>query len=1154
MKRREFVPALGAGLGWWLYPQVALGAVWTPQFTVNPPYLAQEKFAMPGADEFPEEKLAMETASAWKQAIESGGIEIGDRFEGSPIGALRYVAVGEDAERAQFSTAKMEASAWKQGWQEWRASLGELRAVRTFLLPGDLLRYEIASTVAGRLEYRVGTWKQRWEQGRLVEFSPIAETRAHAARPWFSEVTEHALGESPAFREHLAKGIPYWRSRLDPATGIDVYGNCGVACGDIDGDGMDEIYVSQPGGLPNRLFKIGPDGKWTDVSAQWGVDVLDDTTCALFIDVNNDGRQDMVVLLASAGPQLFVNRGQGRLEHQANAFQFANKAQGSFTGMAAADYDRDGFIDIYACCYSLYQSEAQYRYPVPYHDAQNGPPNFLFRNRGGDGLLRFDDATESAGLNQNNNRYSFAPAWCDYDGSGWPSLYVANDFGRNNLYVNKDGHFVDQAKAHAVEDIGPGMSAAWFDYHGDGRPDLYVSNMWSDVGQRVVASGRLGLDTEELRTAYRGHTRGNSLYRNGDAGFVDVSAGQGVGLGRWAWSSDGHDFDGDGTPETYVTCGMITNESHNDLMSYFWRQVVAKSPKTFMPNASYEAGWNAINQFIREDYSWNGHEPNVLYAKRGGASIDVSGISGADWAEDSRSFAVTDFDGDGVPDLVLKSRLGPQVRVLQNTRWLGAVLVVELVGTRSNRDAIGAKVDVDGQVKWVTAGSGYLGQHSKWLSFAMQSRARAQRVTVTWPSGVVERWEALESGFRHQLTEGSRELKKTALKERSLMPAGAVTAVDNRSLLHEAWLMEPVPLPERRDGPALVLVKDGAVEVPDVACHVVDIAASSKDVGNAYAIFRRYLFDYRAPLDLPLGLLIDGQSRVVKVYATVPSSADVKRDLDMLRSGQSVRAAGVFEGGRFFAPRRDLYKFGAAFLQVGLLKQALPYLEAASKREPENDRMLLTLGQVYARSGRRAEAKVSLENVTQRAPGLAEGWNELGGIAYEEGDYLKAAQLYAKALSIQPDLPYALLNAAQTNTRLAKAEVAEKQYRRVLELDASNAEAHNGLGLLLSKSGRGGEALAEFKQAIALKRDFAGAINNIGVLYMQLGQPNDALAAFEYGIEVAPQEDVLYLNLARVHARSGETMKARAALERLLTVKPGNATATRALRELEARP
>jgi len=135
-------------------------------------------------------------------------------------------------------------------------------------------------------------------------------------------------------------------------------------------------------------------------------------------------------------------------------------------------------------------------------------------------------------------------------------------------------------------------------------------------------------------------------------------------MGHWSWSCDGCDFDNDGTPEIYIACGMLTNNSRTDLMSYFYRQVVSKSPPKYERAPAYENGWNAINQLVRQEYSWAGPEPNVLYARRAGRYYDFSGASGLDLAEDSRAFGLIDFDGDGNLDLVLKSRLGPQLRLL----------------------------------------------------------------------------------------------------------------------------------------------------------------------------------------------------------------------------------------------------------------------------------------------------------------------------------------------------------------------------------------------------------------------------------------------------------------------------------------------------------
>ena len=188
-----------------------------------------------------------------------------------------------------------------------------------------------------------------------------------------------------------------------------------------------------------------------------------------------------------------------------------------------------------------------------------GRPIICFATSFPDPADIFEDVTEETGINHNNNRYSFAPAWCDFDGDGWPDLYVANDFGKSNLYRNRNGKFRDEAAEAGVENIGPGMSAAWFDYDGDGRPDLYVSNMWTEAGQRVVNDPAF-VPGRELKAAYHGHTKGNSLYRNlGDGRFEETDGQQGVAMGRWAWCADGLDFDNDGTPEIFITTGMLTN-------------------------------------------------------------------------------------------------------------------------------------------------------------------------------------------------------------------------------------------------------------------------------------------------------------------------------------------------------------------------------------------------------------------------------------------------------------------------------------------------------------------------------------------------------------------------------------------------------------------
>lgn len=1002
---------------------------------------------------------------------------------------------------------------------------------RHFVLPDDLVRYEIAAHRADGLEYRVG-YRKRGE--------PAGETIAMSPQPLFQDVTADRFGETPSFGEQLSRGVPYWRARLDSACGIDIYGNNGIAVGDIDGDGRDEVYVCQPGGLPNRLYRVGPNGRMLDLTERAGVGLLDDTACALFLDLRNIGRQDLVVLRGS-GPVLFLNQGDGTFALRTDAFRFAISPQGSFTGMAAADYDRDGRVDLYLCTYSYFQSEDQYRYPVPYHDAQNGPPNFLFRNGlKADGSGAFDDVTGECGINQNNNRYSFAPAWCDYEGSGWPSLYVANDFGRNNLYRNREGKFADVAREAGVEDLGPGMSAAWFDYDGDGRPDLYVANMWSEAGQRVARDPRF-VPAQTEPEDYRRHTKGNSLFHNaGNGKFDETTEQQGVGMGRWAWSSDAHDFDNDGSPEILIACGMLTNTSERDLMSFFWRQVVAKSPVKFEAAPEYENGWNAINQFIREDLSWSGRQPNVFYVRREGKYVDHSGVSGLDVADDSRAFAVTDLDGDGNLDLILKSRLGPQVRVFENHCSKGKAIAFQLTGTESNRDAIGARVMVDGQVKFVNAGSGYLSQHTKTLHFGLGAKDVAERVQILWPSGKRQEFPNLQAGHRYEIREGAAEISRIAFIERKPSAASRAVISDNRPATVSTWLLEPVPLPEKRPGPGLLTI--AASDLKD-----------QEERAACYALFRRYLFDWRTPLELPLILLIDDLSRAHKIYATPPDAATVATDLKLMQKSDRRRFALPFPGDYVTNPRRNYFKLGAAFYWAGYPDQALQYLEEVIRQTAQNEKALSAIGQIHLDAGRAETARPFLERAVAANPRLAEAWNNLGGVELAANNPRAAIRHYERAAELRAKAAYIWINAGQAYLKLGDTASAEERFRRALAADPADPEAPNQLGLIAAQQGRTAEARDWFQKAITLRPDYAGAINNLGVLYLQMGKAGDAMAAFEYGISKAPREEVLYLNLGRTYVGQGDFERARGVMRRLLDARPDSSAARKALRDLENR-
>ncbi len=815
-------------------------------FRLTPHYPAKSqldqvlRLAAPGSDEFVTEKYAFEIGrilADWGKALrsESPALAVLAQFLDPAVEAASFVPEKErivrsgggiEVLRRQFApTMVMGRDRFLQEIEKYLAPMGrpetaqfEIVGIReragSFPAVDVDIRYDFVGARAGSgREERIGQWQTQWarDEGgswRVLRWVCPEETVSRSREPIFVDITALALGQTDSYQSQLCHGVDYWRTVLDGACGIDVYGNNGVAVGDFDGGGLDGIYVCQPAGLPNRLYRNRGDGTFEDVTKAAGVDVLDATACALFVDFENKGLQDLLVV-GGSGPLLFLNQGNGKFERKRDAFQFLKPPQGTFTHAAVADYDGDGRLDIYFCLYSYYLGLDQYHYPTPYFDARNGPPNFLLHNEGN---ATFRDRTEAAGLNAENDRYSFACAWGDANGDGSPDLYVVNDFGRSNLYRNDGkGTFTAVSAEARVDEAGAGMSACWFDFDNDGRQDRYAANMWSGAGMRVSEQKIFHeADPEAIRALYRQHARGNSLYRNdGDGKFTNASKQAGVAMGRWAWSSDAWDFDHDGFPDLYIANGYISGreipeDTVGDLSSFFWRQLVAKSPLKATPLLSYEQGWNAINELIRSDGSWSGRERNTFYLNnQDGTFSEVSGTAGMDFPDDSRSFALADLDQDGRLEVILKNRTAPQVRILRNAmKEIGHVIVVRLRGVKSNRDAIGAAVTVAAsglrQTKYLQAGSGFLSQHTKELFFGIGKADGTVVATVRWPGGLTQNFEDLPVNHRVEIVEGASSFhaKPLAVSRPSPPELRGSEQPEPMPTIVETWLIEPIPAPE----------------------------------------------------------------------------------------------------------------------------------------------------------------------------------------------------------------------------------------------------------------------------------------------------------------------------------------------------------------------
>ena len=521
-----------------------------------------------------------------------------ERLSEQALATLKKLVRGEDAGGAftgEFSgvapvpqnLGKVETTT--SGWEIWEVKgEDEFLNAQDFVqsLKNELLRdahlkivgvevdganveTEVFVEYEGDGRQATATWSCRWLLGdndslklARLELADYRELRGKSDAMYL-DATATVLGQTFNYNSQVRRGIASWAGEISTFSDFAMTGHHGIAVGDVDGDGREDVFVCDAGGLPNRLYRQLPDGSVEDISAAAGLDWYEDSRSALFVDLDNDGDQDLVV--ATIGMVTFAeNDGTGKFT-----------LRGGFPGaqypfsMCAADYDLDGDLDVYVCLYGKGDNASGARgfeaqSPVPFEDARNGGRNVLLENLGDFG---FDDVTEEVGLEKNNDRWSFAAAWEDYDRDGDSDLYVANDFGKNTLYRNDGGRFSEVAAELGVEDLAAGMSVSWGDYNRDGRFDLYVGNMFSSAGGRIATQENFAVGRgEQAVVGLRRMARGNSLFSGGEESFLEVPDSAGAAMGRWSWSSGFVDVDNDGWEDLVVSNGYLTGwETKEDL-------------------------------------------------------------------------------------------------------------------------------------------------------------------------------------------------------------------------------------------------------------------------------------------------------------------------------------------------------------------------------------------------------------------------------------------------------------------------------------------------------------------------------------------------------------------------------------------------------------
>jgi tetratricopeptide (TPR) repeat protein len=1152
----------------------------------------------PGQDEFITEKYAESVAAIlakWSAGLIASASDIqivasalGANFRGASVVPVdsRIVRAGLPIEvrRNRFTS---DASLYRDEFlHDFRSSLNVLSKILVAefqivaidvsevmpaaQMPARIttrIRYEIVGTGNDfHREQRIGEWELTWEPSSSGEFLvtrwiALDETLARSRSPVYVDVTSAPFGVNSSYSAQLQHGTDYWRTILDGACGIDIYGHNGISVADIDNDGFDDIYICQPAGLPNRLYRNRGDGTFEDITETSGLGVLENTACALFADFNNDGWQDVIIVRAN-GPLLFLNEGNGKFRAKPDAFQFANPPQGTFTGASVADYDRDGWLDIYFCLYAYYQGTGQYKYPSPYHDAENGPPNFLLRNQR-DGTFR--DVTAESGLNQNNTRYSFCCAWNDFDRDGWPDLYVVNDFGRKNLYRNNgDGTFTDVAPQAGVEDVGAGMSVGWFDYDNDDAEDLYVANMWTAAGERVSQQKIFKENSlNDIRFLYQKHAAGNSLFRNrqgtrDESTFENVTEASGIGIGRWSWSSDAIDFDHDGFPDLYVTNGMISGPSRYDLNSFFWRQVVAKSPDDARANKEYELGWSAINELIRSDGSWSGYERNIFYANnRDGTFSDVSAVAGLDFIEDARSFALADLDHDGRFEIFLKNRNAPQLRLLKNVvRELPPSIVFRLQGAswnnspgdpqkglqtkpsgfkskKTNRDAIGASITIETKqgtlTRTVQAGSGFLSQHSKEIFFGVGNAKDPIRATIRWPSGLVQHVRNLPLNHRIWIEEGSEPSRIEPFQpvlqlQSSPKDLGGAEVLSTKA---ETWLLTPYPAPDFSlsdfSGKTRTLreFRGKAVLLNLWSTASPDFNESAKALIENSARWARWGLQPIAVLvqgeesgvfsrgNNGAGLILRGDDDFAAIYnivfrqlydrhrdLTLPTSFLIDASGDIVKAYQGRIDPAHIEHDFQHLPESDAER----------IERALPF--SSTGHTLEFGRNYLSCGSLFFQRGYLDEAETAFQQAFRDDPASAEALYGIGSVYLNQNKNAEARDAFERTVKLQASYPDTL------------------------------TDAWNNLGVIATRENRIDDSIQCFQQALRLNPHHLLVLDNLGNAYRLEKRWDDARKVLEQALEVDSQDAEANYSLGMVFAQTEQNDKAYEYLQRALKARP----------------
>ena len=493
-------------------------------------------------------------------------------------------------------------------------------------------------------------------------------------------------------------------------------GGASVAVGDYDNDGYEDVFMTDSEvGKPNHLFHNNGNLTFTDIAEQAGVsggnDASNIVSDALWFDCDNDGWLDLLVTRFGT-PILYHNEGNGKFR-DITAHSGLNKF-GNTIAVIAFDYDNDGRLDLLFGNYfrpvNLLALRDPHVLPNNLDNATNGGGVTLWRNTG---HCTFEETTDKAGLGQVTG-WTLDVGHGDFSNNGLQDIYLACDFGTDHVFLNNgNGTFREVTERATGWDTKKGMNVDVADYNNDGWLDVYVTNIYDDYMKECAM-----------------------LWQNmGNGTFADVSQEVGVCDTGWGWAAKFGDFDNDGWLDLFVVNGLRSAGPESYLPVLL--------PMLTTPGVDFSDvnNWPEIGS-----RSWSGHEKKKLFHNSGNGTFkEIGGAAGVDNDRDGRGLGVIDLDNDGRLDLIQANANQPPIVYHNVSQAAGNWIELKLIGRKSNRDGIGARVEVQAggltQIREVDGGNGYAGESTRRVHFGLASATKIDRLDIRWPSGRVDQVE-----------------------------------------------------------------------------------------------------------------------------------------------------------------------------------------------------------------------------------------------------------------------------------------------------------------------------------------------------------------------------------------------------------------------------